>query len=117
MDIVLSIKKHFAIKKLTKWSKLSDIPSIRRIKDVDNGKSRVYTSEFEKWLDNVYIRRYFDANRVCVDVYWHIKPTKHTPHIYSIHYRRDWNSVAHTIDRVEKHELPRELYEAFKQIK
>lgn len=115
MSIIDKIKIFFAKKKLDSWHADWSMPKKKRIKEVENGTTRIYTPELDAFIDNACIRRYCDGNKVCIDLYWHIKPSRKEGHVYTIHYRRDWNKVAHTINKVEKHELPRAVYSAFKR--
>lgn len=116
MIIVNKIKKFFAKKRLNSWQKDWSMPSKKRMQEIVNGTSRVYTPELEAFLEKACIRRYYDANKVCVDIYWHIKPSRKEGHVCTLHYRRDWDKVLHTLNKVEKHELPRAVYDAFKHI-
>lgn len=103
---MLNIFKYFAKKRtmrfLKMWERNTDVDHVDRMERRD-----AYAAK------SLYIRRRFETTSVYVDIYWHIKKDRNTPHTDTIYRRCSWNKVKKTIQEVEYFDLQHAIKQYF----
>lgn len=116
-SIIGRIKRRITRYKMRQWVKDMGAPSKNHVKNYENGSDRIYTQRLSDGLRTAVIKRDYQYNSVCVDLYWYIKPSKKEHHVYTVSKRCSWDKVSRAIKYVERHELPRAMYYAFSDTK
>lgn len=116
-SLIERIQRRLTHYRMRRWVKDTSAPGKERVKRYENGSDRIYTHKLSDGLRTAVIKRDYQYNSVCVDLYWYIKPSKTEHHVYAVTKRCGWSGVDKAIKYVERHELPRAMYYAFSETK